>query len=170
MDVSLDAVLAQNYPPECLEVLVVDGLSDDDTRQIATATAAISPVSVAILDNPARIVPTALNIALQQAQGEIIIRVDGHCEIAPDYVQKCLAALQHSQADCVGGPMVTIGETAVARGIALAQSSPFGVGNVAFRTGQTTGQYVDTVAFGAYHRQVFDQIGNFDEELVRNPR
>jgi glycosyltransferase involved in cell wall biosynthesis len=165
---SLAAVLAQNYPPACMEVLVVDGMSDDNTRQIVQSTASGSHIPVIILDNPDRIVPTALNKAILQAQGEIIIRVDGHCEIALDYIQNCLAALQQSNADCVGGPMVTIGETPTAQSIALAQSSPFGVGNVAFRTGQIKGQYVDTLAFGAYRREVFDRIGRFDEELVRN--
>jgi glycosyltransferase involved in cell wall biosynthesis len=164
---SLGAVLAQNYPEECLQVIVADGMSSDGTREIVREMVGEYP-RASLIDNPGRIVPTALNAALAEAQGEVIIRVDGHCQIAPDYVQRCVEALERTGADCVGGPMVTVGETDVAEGIALAQSSFFGVGGVAFRTGSDRGRYVDTVAFGAYRREVFDRIGTFDEELVRN--
>jgi succinoglycan biosynthesis protein ExoA len=169
----LASVLAQDYPADRFEVLVVDGMSDDGTRDIlqrmvARLIADDSAPAVLLLDNPARIVPPALNIALQHASGEIVIRVDGHCEIAPDYVRRCVSALDKTGADCVGGPMVTIGETPAAKAIALAQSSRFGVGGVAFRTGKEQAGYVDTLAFGAYRRSVFNLIGGFDEELVRN--
>jgi succinoglycan biosynthesis protein ExoA len=165
---SLGAVLAQDYPADQIEVLIVDGMSEDRTRAIVEQAARQSKVKVLILDNPSRIVPPALNIALHHSHGEIIIRVDGHCEIAPDYIHRCVAALHATGADCVGGPMVTVGETTVARAIALAQSSAFGVGGVAFRTVRNKPGFVDTLAFGAYRRKVFEQIGGFDEELVRN--
>lgn len=167
---SLTAVLRQDYPAERVEVLVVDGMSDDATREEVYRTVAANPDSplVTILDNPGRIVPTAMNLALARARGEIIVRVDGHCEIAPDYLRRCVEALTKTHADCVGGPMRTIGNNVIARAIALAQSSPFGVGGVAFRTGRSEGGYVDTVAFGAYRHEVFERIGGFDEELVRN--
>lgn len=169
----LDAVLAQTYPHECLEIFVVDGMSDDGTREIiqniiAQVSSLQSPIScLQLLDNPPRIVPTALNRGIQNARGEIIIRVDGHCVIARDYVQRCLDALQTVDADCVGGAIETIGETYTARAIAFAQSSPFGVGGARFRYSNRA-EYVDTLAFGAYRRAVFDRIGLFDEELVRN--
>jgi succinoglycan biosynthesis protein ExoA len=169
----LDAVLAQTYPRECLEILVVDGMSDDDTREIvnriiAKISSLQSPVSnLQLLDNPERIVPTALNRGIRAARGEIMIRVDGHCVIARDYVRRCVDALQTVDADCVGGAIETMGETYTARAIALAQSSPFGVGGARFRYATRAG-YVDTLAFGAYRREVFDCIGLFDEELVRN--
>lgn len=172
---SLGAVLAQDYPPERLEVLVIDGMSSDATRAIVErtvgrhrATTGSCAIPVAVLDNPARIVPTALNIGLQHARGEVVVRVDGHCEIASDYIRRCVSVLRQTGADCAGGPMVTVGETPRARMIAMAQSSPFGVGGVAFRTGRDRPGLVDTVAFGAYRRHVFGRIGGFDEELVRN--
>ena len=162
----LKGVLTQDYPQDKIEVLVVDGMSTDGTREIVTAFAARDS-RLRLLDNPQCIVPTALNRGIEAGQGAVIIRVDGHAVIAPDYVRRCIDALDRVKADCVGGAIRTVGMTLVARAIALAQSSPFGVGNAAFRY-TTRPQYVDTLAFGAYRREVFDQIGLFDEDLVRN--
>jgi SAM-dependent methyltransferase len=163
---SLGAVLAQVDvdPPE---VVVVDGHSDDGTpdrvRQVAEAHGA----TVTVLDNPQRIVPVSMNLALAEVTGDVVVRVDGHCVIAPDYLRRCLDSLAATGVECVGGPMETVGETPDARAIAAAQSSRVGVGGVAFRT-STRAAFVDTLAFGAYRREVFDRIGLFDEELVRN--
>jgi glycosyltransferase involved in cell wall biosynthesis len=176
---SLNSVLAQDYPGDRMEILVVDGRSDDGTRDLVTQEIAqqeaqgdaphIFPKArIELLDNPGRIVPTAFNIGLGRARGEIIVRVDGHCEIAPNYVRQIVNRLSQLEASAVGGPMSTIGENRAARAISVAQSSWFGVGGVAFRTGRKEGCYVDTVAFGGYRREVFERLGGFDEELVRN--
>lgn len=166
---SLGAVLAQDYSRELIQILVVDGMSDDGTRELVQQMIARWPEDdLTLIDNPEHIVSTGLNRALRDAKGEVIIRVDGHCEIAPDYVRQSVKTLQKTNAECVGGALKTVGDTLLAQAIALAQSAPFGVGGVAFRTGRVTGAYVDTLAFGAYRRGVFDRIGIFDEELVRN--
>lgn len=162
----LEAILAQDYPADQMEILVVDGLSNDGTRQIIANYAAEYP-NIALLDNPAQIVPTAMNIGLKQARGEIIIRVDGHTLIAPDYVRACVEALQTSGADCVGGPMVARGRTPFGEAVALATSHPFGVGGSRFHYA-TEIMEVDTVYLGAYHREIFERVGYFDEEMVRN--
>lgn len=166
----LDAVMGQEYDPARIEILVADGMSDDGTRAIVRERlerASARGSRTQLIDNPQRIVPTGLNRGLAAAQGDVIIRVDGHCVIAPDYVRRCMQDLDAVEADCVGGAIETVGETTTARAIALAQSSPFGVGGARFRYTDKPG-YVDTLAFGAYRRTVFDRIGLFDEELVRN--
>ncbi len=162
----LHGVLTQTYPRDKIEVSAVDGMSDDGTREIVAAFAREDP-RLQLMDNPERITPAALNRGLRQAHGEVVIRVDGHAVIAPDYVRRCVDVLSQVDADCVGGSIRTVGETWMSRVIALAQSSPFGVGNAAFRYANRA-QYVDTLAFGAYRRRVFERIGLFDEELVRN--
>ena len=168
---SLGAVLAQEYPADCLEILVVDGLSSDGTRQAVLAQAAADP-RVRLLDNPAGIVPPGLNIGIAQARGEIVVRVDGHCEIAPDYVRRCvqhlLAGHEGAPVEAVGGPIETIGETDEAAAIALAMSSWFGVGGSGFRTIKDRPLLVETVAFPAYRRATLQRLGPFDEEMVRN--
>jgi succinoglycan biosynthesis protein ExoA len=109
-----------------------------------------------------------LNIGICQAQGDIVVRVDGHCEIAPDYVSQCVRHLLYDGVDAVGGPIETIGETNEAQSIALAMSSWFGVGGSAFRTVKDRPLLVETVAFPAYTRRTLQRLGPFDEELVRN--
>lgn len=164
---SLGAVLAQDYPWEYLEVLVMDGCSDDDTRRVVSQFQEECS-RLSLIENPGRIVSKGLNLALKHAQGEIIIRVDGHCEIAPDYVRRCVAHLQQDGIDGVGGPLETVGTTPLAQSIAIAMSTPFGVGGSAFRTSQKQTLLVDTIPFPAYTRSAIAQAGPFDEELVRN--
>ncbi len=164
---SLGCVLAQDYPRERLEVIVADGRSTDATRELVQAWQAEHP-NLQLVDNPGCIAPTGLNAAIAQARGEIIVRVDGHCEIAPDYVRNCVRHLREDGVDGVGGPLETIGTTPLAAAIAAAMSSPFGVGGSAFRTIKDRTLLTDTVAFPAYTRAALERAGRFDEEMVRN--
>jgi len=164
---SLSAVLHQDYPAQLVEVVVVDGMSTDETCSVVRGIQTQHP-NVRLIENPGRIVPIGLNLAISQAKGEIFVRVDGHCIIQPDYIRRCVEYLERENVDGVGGPMETIGETPVSQAIALAMSSPFGVGGSAFRTIRDRRMYVDTVAFPAYKRETIRKVGLFDEELVRN--
>jgi glycosyltransferase involved in cell wall biosynthesis len=164
---SLGSVLAQDYSCDRVEVIVADGESTDGTRE-AVAETARQHSNVKLINNPERIVATGLNRAVRVATGKIIVRVDGHCEIAPDYVSRCVAKLVDGSAECVGGPLETVGETRMAKAIAAAMSSRFGVGDSSFRVGVTAARLVDTVAFPAYKRETIQSVGDFDEELVRN--
>jgi succinoglycan biosynthesis protein ExoA len=160
----LNSVVAQDYPHELLEALVIDGRSTDRSREIVRGMQDMVP-HLQLLDNEQRISPVAFNIGIRNARGEVLTIISAHCYLAPDYVSSCVEYLQKTDADCVGGPIETIGETDRARAIALAMSSPFGVGDALFRYSEQE-SYVDTLAFGAYRRQVFERVGLFDEELV----
>lgn len=165
---SLGAVLEQDYPHAQMEVLVADGMSTDETRDVIAGLAAAHPdVCVTVLDNHGRIVPTGMNVALVQARGDVIVRVDGHTIIAPDYVRQCVAALARSRADNVGGRMDPVSDGRFGQAVALATSSPFGVGGARFHYSDRE-EWVDTVYMGAWPREVFASIGLFDEEQVRN--
>jgi glycosyltransferase involved in cell wall biosynthesis len=164
---SLDTVLSQDYPSDLIEVIMADGQSDDGTREIIRSLQSTHP-RVLIVDNPGKIAPCAMNVAMSVARGEIIIRVDGHCEIARDYVRRCVEHLSGEEADGVGGPLETIGQNYLAQVIACAMSSSFGVGGSAFRTVSDKTMVTDTVPFPAYTRAIIERAGPYDEELVRN--
>lgn len=170
----LRSLLASDLPPESFELLVVDGMSSDGTREIVRRVADESDAAggrlaaVRLLDNPAGIVPHAMNAGIRAAGGEIIVRVDGHATVAADFLRRSVEELRRRpEAWCVGGPVETVNDGYVGRAIAGAMTSPVGVGNAMFRLGNFEG-YVDTLAFGAYWKWVFDKVGLFDEELVRN--
>jgi succinoglycan biosynthesis protein ExoA len=165
---SLGAVLAQNYPHERLEIIIADGMSTDGTGDVVAQLANAHPaVRVTVVENPEKIVPTGMNRALALAKGDVIVRVDGHTVIAPDYVCQCVAALHRSGADNVGGRMEAISESRFGRAVAITTSSRFGVGGARFHYSDRE-EWVDTVYMGAWKREIFDHIGLFDEEQVRN--
>lgn len=168
---SLGAVLAQDYPTDRLEILVVDGRSEDGTREYIETVAADRPdLSIKLLDNPQKIVATALNIGTREARGEILLRIDGHCEIEGNHVQRCVELLTSSTAAPagVGGPVESVSESLVGGAIAAAMSSRFGVGESAFRVGVTEPRLADTIPFPAYPKATLVAAGPYDEELIRN--
>lgn len=166
---SVGAVATQDYPHDRMEILIADGGSSDATRAVIESLKQnYRDVSMTLLDNPGKIVAKGLNAAMRQARGEVIVRIDGHCEVASDYLRHCVGHILHDGVDAVGGPVETIGESLTARAIATAMSSRFGVGGSAFRVANSGTQFTDTVAFPAYTRSVIDRAGPFDEELVRN--
>ena len=163
------SVIAQDYPKEDLEVLFVDGRSDDRTREIIGEYSQRYPF-IRLLDNPQRIVPTGLNFGIRAAKGDVILRLDAHAKYPTDYFSVLVNKLRNSNADNVGGVCNTLPaqDTPVCRAIAHAMSSPFGMGNSHFRIGTDHEMWVDTVPFGCFRREIFDKVGLFDEELVRN--
>jgi glycosyltransferase involved in cell wall biosynthesis len=164
----LDSLLQTAYPLQLLEVLVIDGMSDDGTREVIAAYAA-RHAFIRQLDNPARTAPAALNAALRVIRGDIVMRMDAHVAYPPQYIPQLIAALQETGADGVGCVIETRpgGTGVVARAIALALAHPFGVGNSYFRIGARQRRLVDTVPFGCYRRDIFTRHGVFDEQLVR---
>ena len=159
----LYSLAAQDYPRERFEVLVIDGRSTDATREIVARFAAESTLDLRLLDNPRQKTAAGLNAGLGAARGEAMVRVDGHASVAGDFLRRGVYALFDSGADCAGGVIESEGDTYVGRAIAIAMSSRFGVGGVGFRVGGEGP--VETVAFGAYRRDVFDRIGPFTEDI-----
>ena len=159
----LYSIARQDYPRSRFEVLVIDGQSTDQTKQIVSRFAAESTIDLRLLQNPRYKTAAGLNIGLADARGEVIARVDGHATIAPDFLGRSVDALFETHADCVGGVIESQGDTYLGRAVALAMASRFGVGGASFRIGGEGP--VDTVAFGAYRRDVFDRIGGFAEDI-----
>jgi glycosyltransferase involved in cell wall biosynthesis len=166
---TLENIIEQDYPKNKTEIFVVDGLSTDRTRQIANDFINKNE-NIIILDNPEKIVPSALNKAIHESKGEIIIRMDAHSIYPVDYVSILVKSLIELEADNVGGVWVTEpGSTSlVSKAIAIATSHPFGIGNAHYRLGAKEPMQVDTVPFGCYRKEVFERIGLFDEDLIRN--
>lgn len=164
----LSSLLNQTYPKTDYEVIVVDGRSSDRSRDIVDEFKAEFP-NLRLLDNPAGIAPTAMNIGIRQATGDVIVRADGHNVYPPDYLENCVLYLDRTGADNVGGPWITVApdNSVGARLVAAVLSSPFGVGNASYRTSGKEG-FVDTVPFGAFRRDLFDRVGLYNEKLVRN--
>jgi succinoglycan biosynthesis protein ExoA len=166
----LDAIYAQTYPRQEIEVVVADGRSTDQTREQITAFQQDHPdFRVSIVDNPQRNIPSALNQAIAAAQGEVIVRLDAHSVPRPDYVAGCVEALEKGLGDNVGGvwEIQPGGDGWRARVIATAAAHPLGVGDAHYRYTEQA-QKVDTVPFGAFRRSLIGKIGPFDESLLTN--
>lgn len=165
----IESIAGNDYPKDRLEILVYDGISTDRTRSILAQLAERYPM-IWVRDNPAKVVPAALNAGILEARGEVVLRMDAHAEYPRNYIGKCVEWLMRSGADVVGGALIARpgASNLVARAVAIAVSHPYGVANAWFRLKTRTPRWVDTVPFGAYRRRVFDTFGLFDEELVRN--
>lgn len=165
----IQSILEQDIDKTSIELIFVDGRSSDKTREIIMSYQNKYPF-IQLIDNPERIVPFAMNYGIKKAVGNIIIRLDAHSEFPSNYIRVLKEQLLALNADNVGSLWQTLptNDTLVAKSIATAISSSFGVGNAYYRIGATKTMEVDTVPFGCFHRKIFDEIGLYDEELVRN--
>jgi succinoglycan biosynthesis protein ExoA len=167
IDAFVQSVWAQRLPERwALELLVADGQSDDGTAERLHALVQTN-ARLQVVANPGRIVSTGLNACLAQARGEVIVRMDIHTTYDSDYVAQCIAALQRTGADNVGGPWVAVGDTPAQRAIAAAFQSHWVVGGARSRDVRYEGP-VETVYLGCWPRATFERFGGFDEQLVRN--
>jgi len=166
----LEAVRAQTYPVEMMEVVVADGISDDGTlREIELFRRSRPELCVRVLENPDRIIPSALNRAIAASHGEILLRLDGHSLPSSEYVATCVELLQRGKGDMVGGVWrIQPGDGSwQASAIAAAASHPFGVGDAYYRWASSARE-VDTLAFWAFRKAWIDRVGLFDETLHSN--
>lgn len=165
----IESILNQDYPSNNFEVIFIDGLSIDNTREIILYYAKSYP-NIKLLDNPQKYVPQALNIGIKESTGDIIMRIDAHSTYPKNYISLLVKMLYDLKADNIGVCCKTLPSqnTITSISIAIASSHIFGVGNSKFRIGIKDIVETDTVPFGCYRRSVFDKIGYFDDELIRN--
>ena len=165
----IDSILAQDYPKDNLEIIFVDGMSKDTTREIVAEYTEKFPF-IRLIDNPDRIVPPAMNKGILASKGDVIMRLDAHATYASNYFSVLVKALNDLGADNVGAVCKTdvLNKTPKTLAIKEVLSNKFGVGNSTFRTGVDKVMEVDTVPFGCWRRDVFDKYGLYDVRLVRN--
>ena len=166
----LEAIYQQTYPRAQTEVVIANGYSEDATRdEIAGFQYGHPDLDVRIVENNVRTIPSAINCAILASRGEIVVRMDAHSRPYPDYVERCVSALDSGHGDNVGGVWeIKPGSRSwMAESIAIAAAHPLGVGDAGYRIGAQASA-VDTVPFGAFHRSLIDKIGLFDETLLSN--
>lgn len=159
----------QDFPHEEIEIVLVDGNSEDNTRQLMVdfQTKAVGFGNVLVLDNPKRIQASGWNIAIKASSGELILRIDAHARIPSDFVRKSVECIESGE-DVCGGRRINIikGETAKDQLLLLAENSMFGSGIAPYRHVQKK-QYVKTLAHACYRRDVFEKVGLFNENILR---
>ncbi|MEI7935622.1 MAG: glycosyltransferase family 2 protein [Verrucomicrobiota bacterium] len=160
------SLLAQETPPGGFEIIIVDGMSDDGTREVLRRLAS-EDVRLRVVDNPLGITPCGMNCGIRAARGRWVAIMGSHNRYAPDYLVRCLEVAQATGVDNVGGAMVCEGKTVTQQAIAAAHHSPLAVGGAKWHNPDYEGP-ADTVFGGFYRREAFDRIGLFDEAFVRN--
>lgn len=166
----IDSILEQDFPHDDMEVLFVDGMSSDRTREIVLEYTEKYKF-IRLLDNPHRTSPYAMNIGIENAAGDTIFRMDAHAQYPDNYLSELYQKLQElPNAENVGGVCETLpcNETNEAYAIAEVLSNSFGMGNSYFRTGISEIRKVDTVPFGCFHKILFKRVGLYDTDLDRN--
>ena len=166
IDACVASIFAQDYPADRMEVIFVDGCSEDRTVALLEKQREAHP-QIVVLHNPNRTVPYAMNIGIAHCRGEVIVRLDAHAEYPPDYVRLSVETLLTRDCDNAGGVFETRGRGFMGEAIAEMLRTPLGVGNATYRLTSEDG-YVDTVPFGCWKRELFDRIGGFDERMTRN--
>ena len=165
----LDSIAKQTYPHKLIEILIVDGRSEDNTKMIAEKFAEKADITVRILENSSGNTPCGLNIGYKNAKGDIFIHFIGHAMMPQDFVEKNVTYIIKTEADAVGGLIISscLEDKVIPKGIGYALNSPFGLGGVTARTGTKAG-YIDNPSFAAYRKELFDKYGYIDERLTRN--
>jgi glycosyltransferase involved in cell wall biosynthesis len=162
----LDSILANDYPKDRMEILVLDGLSEDRTREIVARYSERYPM-IRLVENPEKNIPAAMNLGIQTARGETILKMDAHSMFQRDHISLCMAYQEKFGAENVGGvwKMVPGADTAVAQAIVLGMGHRFGSGNAKIKVGASQPTWSDSAAFGCFKRELFSRIGLFDERL-----
>lgn len=167
LEACLDSLIANSYPQGRLELLIVDGMSTDQTNIIAKRFTQRYP-HIRLLENPKRTIPAAMNTGILQSRGEIILKADAHSIYPSNYIADCVRHLLDFKADMAGGMWVIAPRenTHIARSISLALSHWFASGNAYIKIGSKNPRWADTAAFGCWKRETLNKLGLFDEDLA----
>jgi succinoglycan biosynthesis protein ExoA len=166
IEACIRSVQQQDYPRDRIEILVADGRSTDRTCEVLAELRAEDP-RIRVIDNPDRLQAAGMNQMIREARGDIVVRMDVHCEYAPSYLRSCVEVMRRTGADNVGGAQRARAVTRFQRALCAALDSPLGVGGAAYRSAEREG-FVDTVFLGAFRRSVFDRIGTYDPRAITN--
>ncbi len=162
----LEGFAKQTYPEEKFEVIVVDGMSTDNSKEIVRNYQRIC-ANIVLIDNEKRFTPVSFNLGIKHSKSDVVSIFSAHSIPSENYIEMAINTLLDIDADCVGGPMNAISDSVIGNAIANSTSTPFGVGNSIFHYSKSP-SYVNTVYQGFFYRKIFDKIGLFDEELIRN--
>lgn len=164
--------LSGQYEAESFEIVVVDGMSEDGTREVVSKFVEDNPqLCVRLVDNPERHIPAALNRGIEAARGHFIVRMDAHSVPSINYVRRLVELLDKGEAEVCGMPwrIKPGADTLVARAIAQAVAHPLGIGDAKYRQANlASSEFVDTVPFGAFSKRLWQEVGGFDEGLLAN--
>lgn len=166
---SLGSLANQDYPHSLIEVILVDGMSSDNTKQcmLDFRNSEDSFSRVVVKDNPGKILACGWNVALKEVSGDIVLRVDAHTRFPKDFISKNVSRIEKGE-DICGGKVLSIlqEDTPWNQTLLAAENSMFGGGFTFFRRGEEA-KYTNTLAFAAYRKEVFDAVGQYNEKLVR---
>ena len=164
LEAAVGSVLDQEFDGQ-LEVLLALGPSKDDTNQIAAKLAKADP-RIRLVENPAGLTTVGMNLCIEQAKAEVIIRVDAHSELAPGYIKRGVELLAETGADELGGIMLARGRSAFQQAVAWAYSSRFGIGGAAYHVGGAAGE-AESAYLGIFRADALARVGGYDESIIR---
>ena len=164
------SLINQTYPKDKYEIIIADGKSEDGTLDVIRKFQdkyIKEGLVITVVTNEKKILATGWNIAINAAKGEYVTRIDAHAEAEPDFVENSIKAILKVDAVCVGGKLTSLSLDGAENVISKVLSSPFGVGNSSFRV-SSQACYADTAVYGLYKKSVFEEVGYFNEKMVRN--
>lgn len=159
----LESLFLQDYPQDRLDIVVADGCSTDGSADVVKSFAS-GRTNLRLITNPKQRTPAGLNAGIRASKSEIVIILGAHTRVKEDFVRLNVEALERTGAKCAGGTQINVGDTYLQQAIGIAMASPFGLASAPYRFSRRE-QYVDTVVYAAYKRELFDEVGFFDEDL-----